>query len=335
MLTEQIQPPVTVKRPPPVNLKPGDENLFQHEYVREIGPALVRELRDVEALPNGFLIAGGRLVREALVGAPRGIRALKAQARMLQYRLLARQTTIARGVWVTDEFSNGYFHWICDVLPRLEAVGMDAVRGRTLLVPAMADYSYCAHSLEAFKLENTRCFPWSERVRAGELLVVGPAAPTGNFRPSHMIALRERMRRRFGAGAPGRKLYISRARAPGRRIANEEEVGAVFLRHGYERIAPEELSFDEQVRIAGSASVLAGNHGAGLTNMCWMVPGTTVLELRRQGDRHNNCYYSLAAALGIGYRYLACSAADERQPTHVADLVVDLHRLETELAMIG
>jgi hypothetical protein len=80
--------------------------------------------------------------------------------------------------------------------------------------------------------------------------------------------------------------------------------------------------------------MLIGNHGAGLTHACWMLPGTALFELRRQGDSANNCYYSLAGALGIRYYYLMCKAADERKATHAADLVVDPALLEAELAAL-
>ena len=72
-----------------------------------------------------------------------------------------------------------------------------------------------------------------------------------------------------------------------------------MTRHGFERVFLEDLSFEEQVRLVGSASVLAGNHGAGLANMAWMLPETIVLELRLRGDSQNNCYFSLASALEL------------------------------------
>jgi len=324
-----------VLRPAPANLKEGDEALFQHEYAREIGPTVLLEKREVHVLANGFLISRGLLLPESFVNPPRGGRRLKAFARMIQYRVFSRESRVSRALFVTDEFSNGYFHWICDVLPRLEALGSAGAAGRTLLVPAMANFHYVPQTIEPFTMADVRLLDWAERVFCRELLVVSPAAPTGNYRSSLMGALRNRMRGHFGARSAGRRIYISRGGAAVRRIANEEEILPLLERFGFETIRTEGLSFAEQVRAIGSASVLASNHGAGLTNMCWMRPGSKVLELRKDGDRDNNCYYSLAAALGIRYHYLCCRATPEHSEAHTADLLVDGPRLEGELAALG
>jgi capsular polysaccharide biosynthesis protein len=200
----------------------------------------------------------------------------------------------------------------------------------------MADFDYARQSLTPYGIGDIHFLSWSERVSCGSLLVVPPVAPTGNYRPALMSELRDRMRRWFGAEpvdpSVGRRLYVSRAGSMVRRIANESDILPVLERFGFERIQTEHLSLAEQVRLVGSASILIGNHGAGLTHACWMLPGSSLFELRRHGDRANNCYYSLAGALGISYRYLTCKAADERKSTHSADLVVDPALLHTELA---
>ncbi|MGA2642463.1 MAG: glycosyltransferase family 61 protein [Spirochaetia bacterium] len=323
-----------VVRPLPRNLKAGEESLFSHEHSRKIPPTDLIDAQDAEVLPNGFVRVGGRLLPQVFLGMPRGVRALKAWLRIRQYHLRARKVGVERALFITDDWSNGFFHWIGEVLPRLEALGSSEAEARTLLVPAMADFDYARQSLEPYSLGDIRFLSWSERASCRDLLVVPPLAPTGNYRPAVMSALRDRMRRWFGASQGGRRLYISRVGSAARRIANESEMLPVLERHGFERVLSERLSFSEQVRLVGSASMLIGNHGAGLTHACWMLPGTALFELRRQGDSANNCYYSLAGALGIRYYYLMCKAADERKATHAADLVVDPALLEAELAAL-
>jgi capsular polysaccharide biosynthesis protein len=327
----------------PKNLKAGEEDLFSHEYSRAIPPTDMVEVRDAEVLPNGFVLAAGKLLPQVFLGFPRGARAVKAWVRIQQYRVGAREVSIPRGLFITDDWSNGFFHWIGEVLPRLEALesvgaGDGTCANRTLLVPAMADFEYARQSLEPYRLGNIRFLSWSERATCRDILVVPPVAPTGNYRPAVMSALRDRMRRWFGTapadGPDRRRLYISRAGSAVRRIANEPDILPVLERFGFERVQTEQLSLSEQVRLVGSASILIGNHGAGLTHACWMLPGSSLFELRRQGDSANNCYYSLAGALGINYRYLTCAAADERKATHSADLVVNPSLLAAELAAL-
>jgi hypothetical protein len=66
-----------------------------------------------------------------------------------------------------------------------------------------------------------------------------------------------------------------------------------------------------------------------------MNPGTRVLELRRRGDRQNNCYYSLAQAMDVDYYYQLCDAVDETEDTHTVDFIVDIKAFERNLALLG
>jgi capsular polysaccharide biosynthesis protein len=326
----------TVRRPAPVNLATGDESLFQHEYVRVLPAVRTSVLYDITVLPNGFLLAGTHLLSESFGGKPGGMYALRLKASLVKNALRARRgAAIENALFITDEFSNGFFHWVCDVLPRLEAIDSAELRERTLLVPAMADYPYVKESLEAYGKLHIHCMAKSEKARCREILAVSAAAPTGNYRPALMASLRDRFRGHFGVDAGDRKIYISRAVAARRRVANEKDLLPLLQRHGFEIVQAEKLSFAEQVRMAGSAGILVGNHGAGLTNMTWMAAGSKVLELRAEGDSRNNCYYSLAAALGISYHYQLCAPARQGQTTHLADIVVDVAQFEKNLAALA
>jgi capsular polysaccharide biosynthesis protein len=332
-LAATIVSPEQVYRSLPLNLKAGDEALFRHELEKRIDSTKAIVTRNVTLLPNGFLSWGPRVLPESFSSVPTPRQAARHWLKFAAYNVTARKVRIVeKGLFATDEFSNGFFHWLCDVLPRLEAAFNDDNRQRTFLIPAMADFSYVADSLQPYGFSGLCISSWKERIRCADLLVVTQAAPTGNYRPSLMKALRKRFRTYFSAGEGNRRLFISRARAPRRRIANEDRVAEVMIGHGFERVNLEEFSFAEQVRLVGSAAVLAGNHGAGLANMLWMLPETTVLELRLRGDRLNNCYFSLASALNINYRYLECSSADEKAGVHWAEVLVDLDRLESELS---
>jgi len=150
-----------------------------------------------------------------------------------------------------------------------------------------------------------------------------------------MKSLRARFRDRFPAEEAPDPIFISRSEAPRRRISNEEQLLPVLRRHGFSPLVAEKLSFEEQVRRVGSTTILAGGHGAGLTHMLWMKPGSSVLELRRKGDRWNNCYFALASALDLRYFYLLCDAANPKDDFHVGDLTVDPAGLDKVLSLMS
>ena len=83
-----------------------------------------------------------------------------------------------------------------------------------------------------------------------------------------------------------------------------------------------------QMRISQDAQYLISNHGAGLTNMLFMRPGSKVLELRKKGDARNNCYFALASALDLKYFYQLCNSKRPNENAHTADLIVDCRTLK-------
>ena len=211
-----------------MNLALADLSLFAHEFQKDFVSVTTLLLNDVDVLPNGFVRRALTPLPQSFALAPTGFRrvriALRAHAAMDFNPTAAR---IDRGLFVTDEFPNGYFHWICDVLPRLEALAAaeeKELSTRILIVPAMADSSYVLPSLEPFGIAAPHVLGMHDRASCASLFAVPAVAPTGNYRPRLMEALRERFRRHFGAGTAKRRIFISRSEAAKRRIANEDEI---------------------------------------------------------------------------------------------------------------
>jgi capsular polysaccharide biosynthesis protein len=318
-------PPLSVTRKRPLNLDPRDELLFQHEYEKKIPECTAHYLSKVRVLPNGYIVRRGLPLSQSFSTRARGL----AHARRAAHAIAgsvnsAVATRIENALFATDEFSNGFFHWVCDVLPRLEILEKSGeTKDRTLVVPAMASFPYVASSLAAYDIPSVVVLKDHEAAFCDRLMVIPPVAPTGNYRPDLMQAIRERFRVKFPAGGGPAHLFISRSEAPKRRIANEGELAPTLKRHGLTPVIAESLSFEEQVRLIGCASLLVGSHGAGLSHMLWLKPGSCVVELRRRADRWNNCYFSLASALDLKYFYLECDPVNQADDFHSGDIVVD------------
>jgi len=232
-------------------------------------------------------------------------------------------------VFITDEFSNGYFHWIADVLPRIVLLlqtGID-ISQYTVVVPSMAVYSYVQPSLQPFGFGSIVLGTPNQWIQSSNIQVLGPPAPTGNYRPELLQVLSKTVLSFFGlptsGDQPGKKLYISRSQAPKRKVLQEEELTPGLESLGFQMVVLENLGFAEQVQLLSQARVLVGLHGAGLTNMMWMPPGSVVLELRFPDDSDNNCYFSMASALGHRYAFYIPSLDQESDDTHSANLSLE------------
>jgi capsular polysaccharide biosynthesis protein len=223
---------------------------------------------------------------------------------------------------------------LADALPRLFLM-RDRLDQLTLLLPhEYRKLAFVEPSLLAFGVDRLRYLPATEVLRCRRLFMPTHVAPAGFFHAQILHAVRDLLLRAYGAAEGGRgsdRVYISRRDARRRRIANEEALLPLLERFGFQVIRAESCSFSEQVRLAHGARYLVSNHGAGLTNMLFMEPGTSVLELRHATDSEANCYFALAGQLGLRYLYQTCAPVVPDDHPHTADVTVDLRRLEENL----
>jgi len=330
------------KRNPPRNFNPADAALFAHELERAIAPMELVELTNIRANAEGRLFRNGRVLRESFA-VEEMFKVFRASKRnrlaflVKNYLLRRRRELSGHYLWITDDWSDGYFHWLADALPRLFAV-RDLAATTPLLIPSKCEhFEFVRASLRLFDLAGV------EYVQADEVCVIDPlvlpthAAPSGSFNDALMRRLRDFILDAYNVDrdrAPHRRIYISRSNAPRRKIANEEEVINVLHNFDFEVIRFEDHPFEEQVRIAAETKYLVSNHGAGLTNMLFMPEGGRVLELRKEAERIRNCFFILATTARLDYFYQCCPQERAEDGAHAADVVVDTKSLGENLGLI-
>jgi len=102
----------------------------------------------------------------------------------------------------------------------------------------------------------------------------------------------------------------------------------------------EDLTWEEQVKLSFNTKLMISIHGAGLTNMLFMHPNSDIVEIRRKGDYHNNCYYSLASALSHNYYYMEGNISDSHLSKGInihdfsEDIAVDVSEFKTLIGNI-
>lgn len=67
-----------------------------------------------------------------------------------------------------------------------------------------------------------------------------------------------------------------------RDLGNKAEVEDYFVRRGFTVVNPEQISYEELVRQAGDAQIVASYYGSALTNMVYFQPGTRVYVLKSE-----------------------------------------------------
>ena len=228
-----------------------------------------------------------------------------------------------------------YYHWICDVLPRLQrTLGRLEPDVRIILPPGLTAWQ--KRSLELIGLPLDRCVTYSGKRpwKVERLLYASPVAMTGDHEPKSLCWTRDTIRQELGCmpAKPGwRKLYLSRKNAPSRRIVNEDELFPLLKQRGFEVVDSGALSFDAQVRLFSEAQCVIGAHGAAFTNILWSQAGLKALEIFEPGSVRR-CYWSMCRVLGHVH---ACVVGDSVSNGHAEpNLSVNLDSFESALNSI-
>lgn len=325
-----------IVRPWPANLREYDRAFFAKNREYQLLPNWIVRLREVSLLENGMAFHGLHLHSESLVVHDwraynwRGL--LRLFLKLPRLRLPASQQYIL----VHDSWSETYYHWMADALPRLLAV-RDQLAGAVLLLPESYQADYHRQTLNAFGVVTIERLKPDVRYVVPKLLMPVRLAHVASYNPQAMLELRAILLAKFPPlpqADLGERIYISRAGASRRRVINEAEVATYIREQEFAVVQLENYSFAEQVSIMARARVMVSIHGAGLTNMLFMPVGSKVLELQMQDDGTNRYYYTLSADLGISYYYQFCAPNDASLTVQDADLLVDMAEFKRTVSQV-
>jgi glycosyl transferase family 61 len=325
----------------PVNFNERDVGLFGHELSAPIPATRLFELSDAKISTDNIVFKGDRILRESFNYPSEFVRwastnnVLKFYLR--NYLRKRRSRLNERAVWVIDNWGAAYFHWFADALTRLYTLRERLADCVLLLPESFSTAAYVAPSLVPLGVGQIRFIKADELVDCRQLLVPSHTAPSGHHNVALVCGLRQLYTSYYhrAEGAPvGERIYISRAKAKRRKIINEGEVAAALAQAGFKTVCLEDYKFEEQVGLMLNARHVVSNHGAGLTNMLFLRSGSSVLEIRKRGDSHNNSYFFLASALKLKYYYQLGQPEDPSEDAYSANVFVDVDKLRRNLELM-
>jgi capsular polysaccharide biosynthesis protein len=213
---------------------------------------------------------------------------------------------------------NCYYHWMVEVLPRLELIrqsglSFDKLYAPELIRPFQRDSLSVLGIKESDLLEaekNTHVMP--EELIVTSLPTIAIEEGREEFRgmavPKWVVEfLKESfLEKNTLSEKKYSKIYISRQAAYKRRLLNEESLIKELKQRGFEILLLENLKVKEQAKIFNSAKLIVAPHGAGLTNLVFSEPETKVIEIFHP-EYLSDCYYHLSQLLSLRHDYVVAS----------------------------
>ena len=222
-----------------------------------------------------------------------------------------RQARRLRGEYgsLVTPWGSNHFHWLIDGLPRLALLEEAGFGSLPLLVSGPIG-AVRRDMLELVGADQEAAVAVDAHPVSPDLLVwAAPLSWTAHPLSWTCSWLRDRLTVDAPSSGP-RGIYISRAKAPCRRVKNEADLIRELKHFGVEAVCLEGMPFREQVALFARARFVVAPHGAGLANL---VFGTrlNVVEIfpRRWAGP---VYARLALASGHRYAYLIGDAGSSR-----------------------
>jgi hypothetical protein len=206
---------------------------------------------------------------------------------------------------LTTDGSNTYYHWLFDILPRIQLLKKAGIfENIDLFILPELKHDFQKSSLSYFNIPNSKILEIKddEAVLTDNLIVPSLPSEIGTVNLWALNFIRDTFLLDSSNLNPPRKIYITRKNATERRLLNEIEIIEFLSRLGFEIIEAENLAFNDQVKIFSQAEVVVSPHGSGLSNIVFCNKKTKVIDLF-YGDFLVPCFWVIAAQLDLDYYY--------------------------------
>lgn len=220
-----------------------------------------------------------------------------------------------------------YYHWMFDVLPRLDLLRRSGVGVDRLMLNNELQYQKDSISLLGIEPSMIVSPGDNTHIEAQQLVVPSLPGRLNYPTPASCRFLRESFLDLSVPNDSRVRIYITRSDALTRRVVNEDQLYGRLKHYDFIMLALEGLSLSAQISIFSDAEFIIGPHGAAFTNILFSNPGTSVIELCP--ERYSTDSFKIISAI-LGLNYMAMSASTSDDQTH--DMVVDVERVERTVA---
>jgi capsular polysaccharide biosynthesis protein len=248
-------------------------------------------------------------------------------------------------IYNRDVGEYGYFHWVNSILPRFSVV--PEIAGHASVRYLISHKTgFAKSSLPLFGIQSEQLTPLLGDFHHCERLhFLSPWVIAGNHwtRPPEIMDVYAAFKTAIGVSDSycDDAIYLSRGDAPVRRLVNEGAAVTMLQKHCCKSVATTGMSFAAQAQLFHRAKLCVSVHGAGLSNLVFMQPGTAVVEIISP-DRLWPTFRSLATRMKLRYAAISGSRVAALAPEARGsidagnqDFAVSLEDLDFICAMIS
>lgn len=248
----------------------------------------------------------------------------KSRPSLMHYLLRGKTMHIPKGILVKYAWKN-YYHFFLDTLPQIY---MCDDLGIPFDVPVIVPYDYDKHGyVEAFMkylpIKRKIIVQQKDQYISVSELYVAKNTFCNDYLPviKAMVATIDLAVIDATVPSPER-IFIVRKKSRG--IINGEEIERIAIENGFSIIEPGEYTWIQQMKLFSRATLIIGNHGAGLTNIIFSRRNNvSVLEIMPGGDLLPEHYKNISLKLGYHYFMIQGSGLNSNREFEVQKSVFE------------
>jgi hypothetical protein len=230
-----------------------------------------------------------------------------------------------------------YYHLLIDCLPRTLLSLQTSAPAQILVTQFQAARLQRAQGNQLSQLANVFGLRGRLEIVDGDLLHLERAIiPKQRVRfIASVIQIFQDVGARSYEGRAQRRIYVSRKLTTARRVINDDAVVELLRDFEFEPVYLEQMPLAQQIKLFRESNVVIGPHGAGLANIVFSPPGTTLIEFLQESGSYKMPIFSELTALAKG-KHVVLPSRPETNPQHPGhpgnmDMTVDYVGLRNAL----
>ena len=243
--------------------------------------------------------------------------------------------------------NSNYWHWLFDVLPRLKIL-------ENQMNVNDIDYFLFPDLKERFQNETLDFLniPKKKRISSRDhrhvesdvaitvdhpyIFKNDPSSEIQNLPEWILKYLREKFLIKLNKKRFPKKFFIDRKDSKSnhrhlRKIINEEEVKEFLLKKDFTIVTLSDYSFEDQINLFNQATEIVGLHGAGLANLTFCKPKTSVIELKSISA--GSVCENLAKKIKLDYKDISVTPLKYIQNNQQGHINIPINLLEKKIKL--
>lgn len=301
-----------------------------------LGEIATCRLRDAIVHPPGIVTVGDRIIKETLIHVHLEQMGYSRNGDTVGLPDPGYGVRLPEALHLLGGNSSNHFHWLLDILPRLQVSPFidPPFRGPILLPRAQTSVQRDILELLSSRPNPLFLVGLHDTVRVASLLLTPNLVGYG-FTPNPFLrTFYDHLLSCLGVDeGPVRRIYVSREDSVNRPLVNEDAVVKLVTQYGFETVELAGRPLREQALMFRTASHIIAPHGGGLANIVFCREGTALCEL--QMDQYIRWFFRrLAGVRNMRYGCVighAEAGADPAMWPHTKSWTAPVERLKAVL----